>query len=1016
MVTVAQLALTQSPISSLIPSVGNTVTVKLDDSNYVTWNFQMGLLLEGNGIFGFVDGSIPCPDKYPSSDSEDEIVLHSHTVTDDYKVWKIHDKALMTLITATLSTAAISCVIGCCSSQEMWSNLRERFSNMTRTSIVQMKIDLQNIKKGSESIDLYLQRIKDCRDQLAAVGVHISDEDIVIVALKGLPPEFNTIKAVIRGRENLVSLKELRSQLKAEEATLEEVIKQAPIMSAMYASNSIYDVGGSSGGAAHSSQNAFSGSSQSMPFEHHMVPMHTPLAFVSQSGSGTYNNFRGTNFKSKGKGKRFYTHFQQPQHPGAPFPHQSSSPQFQGSSFQSPNSSMAAEQVYHPIHPCQICNRKGHNALTCFQTRCQICNRKGHTAATCFDRNSGSSPLMAPPFYSSPSPPQHFPSSGSPYFSSPQPPFSSQFPSAPVVSPPPFNPAMMHSQHQAPVAMTARSTPSSSAPQSEYWLLDSGATHHMTSDLSNLHVAAPYSSSDTVTGANGAGLQIAHIGQSTLSLLTNNLCLTSVLHVPQLSQHLLSMHQLCKDNNCRCIVDEFSVCIQDKVTQKVLYQGLSNNAVYPLPVLKSSPVSPAAYIGKRISSALWHCRLGHPANPVLKAALSKADISFSCTDSSTTCKACLQGKFTGLPFPSLASKSVIPFEVIHTDVWGLSPSVSIENYRYYVSFIDECTRYTWIFPIMNKAAVFGLFVQFQAFVHNYFNVSIRILQSDGGGEYVGLQFQNFLKNKGILHHKSCPYTPQQNGLAERKNRHITETAVTLLQQASLPPKFWYHACATAVYLINRMPTPVLAMQSPFAKLYNSPPKLDHLKIFGCACYPSLRPYRSHKLEPKTSECIFLGYAAQYKGIICFNPKDNKLIVSRHVLFDECQFPATFLSPHQSHDTQSVSISSTVNPTTFHHPPLVPVPFPQVFSRDSSSLPNSTACSPVSRELVSSSPPVSLPLNSVLMSSPKDYVHLSLLFIVAILCWVLPSIRLRGNVSIKGRVRIVTGVIIIVEKI
>ncbi|KAM2325120.1 hypothetical protein ACFX1X_024529 [Malus domestica] len=244
----------------------------------------------------------------------------------------------MTLITATLSTAALSCVISCQSSQEMWNNLRERFSNMTRTSIVQMKIDMQNIKKGSESIDLYLQQIKNCRDQLAVVGVFISDEDIVIVALKGLPNEFNTIKAVIRGRENLVSLKELRSQLKAEEATLDEVIKQAPIMSAMYASNSVYDAGGSSGGAAHNvSQHFFNGSHfpisstpvfQQMPFPNQMFQMNSPLACVSQGGSGTYNNFRGNNFKPKGKGKKFYNNFQQPQQTGASFPQQSSSNNF----------------------------------------------------------------------------------------------------------------------------------------------------------------------------------------------------------------------------------------------------------------------------------------------------------------------------------------------------------------------------------------------------------------------------------------------------------------------------------------------------------------------------------------------------------------------------------------------------------------------------------------------------------------------------------------------------------------
>ncbi|KAM1885022.1 hypothetical protein ACFX14_037751 [Malus domestica] len=757
MVTVAQLALTQSPISSLIPSVGNTVTVKLDDSNYVTWNFQMGLLLEGNGIFGFVDGSIPCPDKYHDSDFEDETVTNSHHITDDYKVWKIHDKALMTFITATLSTAALSCVIGCQSSQEMWNNLRERFSNMTRTSIVQMKIDLQNIKKGSEFVDLYLRRIKDCRDQLAAVGVLISDEDIVIVALKGLPYEFNTIKAVIRGRENLVSLKELRSQLKAEEATLDEVIKQAPIMSAMYASNSVYDAGGSSGGAAHSaSQHSFNGSHfpisstpvfQQMPFPNQMFQMNSPLAFVSQGGSGTYNNFRGNTFKPKGKGKKFYNNFQQHQQTGASFPQHSSSNNFQGSSFQSLHSPLPTEQVYQPLQICQICNRKGHSALHCFQKGCQICNRKGHTTATCFDRNSGFSSMVPSQFYSSSpgfSPQQFQPSQ--------QATFPAQFPPAHVVHPPQFHPAMMSSQNHSPVAMTARSTSSPSAPQQEYWLLDSRATHHMTSDLSNIQMAAPYSSSDTVTGANGEGLHIAHIGHSTLPLQSHNICLKSVLHVPQLSQHLLSMHQLCKDNNCRCIVNESSVCIQDKVTQEVLYRGLSNNAVYPLPVMKSSHVSPAAYIGRRINSALWHCRLGHPASSVVKAALSKADIPFTCLNSSHTCKACLQGKFANLPFPSLASKSVIPFEVIHTDVWGPSPSLSIEGYRYYVSFIDECTRYTWIFPIMNKAAVFGLFVQFEAFVPNFFNVHIRILQSDGGGEYIGINFQNFLKDKGILHH------------------------------------------------------------------------------------------------------------------------------------------------------------------------------------------------------------------------------------------------------------------------
>ncbi|VVA29481.1 PREDICTED: UBN2_3 domain-containing [Prunus dulcis] len=169
MLTASQLVLAQSPISSLIPTVGNTVTVKLDDTNYVTWNFQMELLLRGHGVLGFVDGSMPCPAQFTSA-------AENHTVSDAYQVWKIHDNALMILKTATLSSSAISYVIGNQSSCEMWLNLKERFASISRTSIFQMKTDLQNIKKGPKSVDQYLKKINDSRDQLSVVGVNISDE------------------------------------------------------------------------------------------------------------------------------------------------------------------------------------------------------------------------------------------------------------------------------------------------------------------------------------------------------------------------------------------------------------------------------------------------------------------------------------------------------------------------------------------------------------------------------------------------------------------------------------------------------------------------------------------------------------------------------------------------------------------------------------------------------------------------------------------------------------------------
>lgn len=265
-------------------------------------------------------------------------------------------------------------------------------------------------------------------------------------------------------------------------------------------------------------------------------------------------------------------------------------------------------------------------------------------------------------------------------------------------------------------------------------------------------------------------------------------------------------------------------------------------------------------------------------------------------------------KFTKLPFSVSSTKSTIPFEVIHSDVWGPSPYVSVEGYRYYLTFIDECTRYCWIFPLHYKSQVCSLFIAIHSFVSTQFSTFIKVLQSDGGGEYISHVLQSFLVKHGIIHLKSCPHTPQQNGLAKRKHRHIVETALTLLHQAHLPPKFWFYACAIVVYLINRMLCQTLSMSSPFELLYHKTLSLDSLRVFGCACYPLLKPYNSNKLQVKTIQCIFLGYALGYKGFIYFNPVNSKFIISRHVVFNENNFPYT--SFHSTNTSSSPSPEST----------------------------------------------------------------------------------------------------------
>lgn len=165
--------------------------------------------------------------------------------------------------------------------------------------------------------------------------------------------------------------------------------------------------------------------------------------------------------------------------------------------------------------------------------------------------------------------------------------------------------------------------------------------------------------------------------------------------------------------------------------------------------------------------------------------------------------------------------------------------VSVSGYRYYICFVDDYSRFAWIYPLHNKSEAFAAFKSFKNMVENRFDKRIKILQSDWGGEF--RSFTNFLDENGIIFRHSCPYTSTQNGRVERKHRHIVEMRLSMLAQASMPIKYWWDAFAMAVHIINRLPTPVIC-KSPFEALFERKPKYSSLQVFGCACFPCLRPY------------------------------------------------------------------------------------------------------------------------------------------------------------------------------
>lgn len=201
-------------------------------------------------------------------------------------------------------------------------------------------------------------------------------------------------------------------------------------------------------------------------------------------------------------------------------------------------------------------------------------------------------------------------------------------------------------------------------------------------------------------------------------------------------------------------------------------------------------------------------------------------------------------------------------------------------------------------------------IAFINFITEFFSTKISHIQTDGGTDFKPLK--SFLQNSGINHRLTCPYSHQLNGSIETRHRRIVDTGLTLLKHASLPLPYWDYTFEAATYLINRLPTPVLKNLSPFQKLFNQDPDYSFLRVFGCLCFPNLRPYNKHKLSFQSTPTIFLGYAPHHKGYICYDWKDRRTYISRDVIFHETDFP--FAS--SSNQVQSTNPPPTTNSSSF----------------------------------------------------------------------------------------------------
>ena len=436
------------------------------------------------------------------------------------------------------------------------------------------------------------------------------------------------------------------------------------------------------------------------------------------------------------------------------------------------------------------------------------------------------------------------------------------------------------------------------------WFIDSGASAHMTMSDSNFIGVREPNNNKIIIGDN-TQLEVKSTGDVNLQLPKETVTVRDVLCIPNICANLLSVSKVAKNGNT-LIFDRESCRIYDEQNQLMataplvddLYRlNSSHGAIADKSISKLS-----TFIA--LDKQLWHRRLGHLCNTNLDKVKSAATGIHFTAGSNEKCTVCIGGKQTRASFGRSENRANGLLDLIHSDV-GFVSTNSLNGARCYVIFIDDYSHKTFLYPIKRKDEVFDVFVTFKQQVEKQLERSIKVLRTDNGTEYCNSKFNAFLDKHGIIHQRTIPHTPEQNGVSERMNRTIIEKVRCMLLDSGLDGRFWAEAAMTAVYLLNRIPCRGMKHVTPEEMWSKTKPDLSLLRVFGCKVMSHIPKCQRKKLETKSTECILLGYSEQSKAYRLYDMKRRKTIVSRDVVFFETELSEV----HKSKQITNCSIPS-----------------------------------------------------------------------------------------------------------
>ncbi|KAK8593576.1 hypothetical protein V6N12_045653 [Hibiscus sabdariffa] len=420
---------------------------------------------------------------------------------------------------------------------------------------------------------------------------------------------------------------------------------------------------------------------------------------------------------------------------------------------------------------------------------------------------------------------------------------------------------------------------------SSSWVLDTGCGSHICISVQGLHTRRNLAKGDVdLRVGNGARVAALAVGTYVLSLPSGlNLNLENCYFVPSLTKNIISVSCLdkigfeiiIKNNSCSFFYNNLFYGSAQLING--LYILNQENMIFNINTKKLKT-------NDSNQTYLWHCRLGHISERRISKLHKDGLLDPFVFEQLDVCESCLLGKMTKAPFSGKGERASDLLGLIHSDVCGPMNTQARGGYQYFITFTDDFSRYGYIYLMRHKSEALERFKEFKNEVQNQHGKSIKALRSYQGGEYLSQDFDELLKECGIVSQLTPPGTPQWNGVSERRNRTLLDMVRSMMSHTDLPTSFWGYALETAAFTLNRVPSKSV-QKTPHEMWTGRRPNMSFMKIWGCKAY--VKHQMSTKLEPKSEKCTFVGYPKETKGYYFYN--ENKVFVARTGVFLEKEF-------------------------------------------------------------------------------------------------------------------------------